>query len=66
MKPVFIKCEDGSILIEWIHKNCRFGITLESNREESGWYFVSNDLIGITESGELPEQFLDLFKEKIS
>ena len=61
MKPHIIKCKDESILIEWIDKNQRFGISLEKDRKESSWYFVSKD--GTTEGGELPEELLNLFRE---
>lgn len=37
--------DDGSILIEWIHKHFRVGISLESNVRESSWYLVSDDTL---------------------
>lgn len=50
--PHVVKCEDGSILIEWIFEGARFFISLESNPAESGWGYVTME---IAECGELPE-----------
>lgn len=61
MKPHIVKGEDGSILIEWISKEYRFGITLEKNKKESSWFFVAKD--GTMEGSELPEELLNLFKD---
>jgi hypothetical protein len=40
------KPEDGSILIEWIFQNLRLGINIEQNKEESSWFFVTNENLG--------------------
>lgn len=39
--PYRIVCDDGSILFEWIRQSWRFGISIEKELRESGWYFVS-------------------------
>jgi hypothetical protein len=55
--PHIIYSEDGSILIEWVLPNHkRFGITIERDPSESGWYFVSRD--GDCEFGELPPEMV--------
>lgn len=53
--PHITKCEDGSILIEWVFKNARFYFALEYNAAESSWGYVSigNDMI--LENGLLPQ-----------
>ena len=51
MNPSIVRCEDGSILIEWINDRSRFGISVELLPEETGWYFVAED--GMTQ-GTLP------------
>lgn len=56
MKPHIVFPEDGSVLIEWIEEGRRFGISLEPNIEESGWYYVSK---GEMEFGSLPEKLID-------
>lgn len=44
--------DDESLLIEWIFRDFRVGFTLEPEREESGWYLVSNKNLGeISASG---------------
>jgi hypothetical protein len=35
--------QDGSVLIEWIFKDFRLGISLEEDDNESGWYLVSKN-----------------------
>jgi hypothetical protein len=44
------KEEDGSIRVEWIFSEVRFGWCIEKHEEESGWYVVSEQ---ITASGPL-------------
>lgn len=61
MKPHIVKGEDGSILIEWISKEYRFGIALEKNKKESSWYFAAKD--GTVEGSEFSEELLNLFKD---
>lgn len=41
---VFIP-NDNSILLEWIFKGTRFGISLENRVSESGWFFVTRDKV---------------------
>jgi len=54
--------EDNSLIIEWIFKDCRFGFSLESNLDESSYYFVSNKKYGeFMVSG----MFNDPFNEKV-
>ena len=57
-KPKAIKCADGSILIEWITKNCRFGISLEKEPSESSWYFVSKCHKSLGDYGYLPKELI--------
>ena len=61
MKPHVFKTEDGCVSLEWIDREHRFGITLEKDRKESGWYLVGK--CGVIESGVLPEKILVLFKD---
>lgn len=35
--------EDNSALIEWNFEDFRIGFSIEPDKEESGWYLVSND-----------------------
>lgn len=42
-KPNIVELEDGGILIEWVKETKRFGITIERNISDSGWYFVSKE-----------------------
>ena len=57
--PHIIYGEDGSILIEWrLPNHKRFGITIERDVSESGWYFVSRD--GDAELGELPPELISV------
>ncbi len=60
--PRVVTPDDGSILIEWIHKNFRIGLSIESDIQESCWYLVSNDKLGnILLSGRvLDEDFSEL------
>ena len=59
-KPHIAYCEDGSILIEWLLSGSkRFGISIEREPSESGWYFVSQDEEG--ECGELPPELTACF-----
>ena len=34
--------DDGSVLIEWIFRDFRIGLSLELNSSESSWYLISN------------------------
>jgi hypothetical protein len=41
IKPHITECEDGSIVIEWIKKDKRFGIAIEHKPEQSSWFYAS-------------------------
>ena len=43
MKPYYTKLEDGSAIVEWVSPDVRFGINIELNPEESGWFYVTKD-----------------------
>ena len=46
---------DNEVLIEWIYKDHRFGISLDRNKpEQSSWYFVTKG--DIMDSGLLPAE----------
>lgn len=45
-KIYVFESEDGSILLEWIFKNLRLGLSIESEIEKSSWFLVSNKSIG--------------------
>ena len=55
MKPYYTKLEDGSAIVEWVSPDVRFGINIELNPEESGWFFVTKDF-SKNESGLLPPE----------
>jgi len=57
MKPYVIRLGDGSLLIEWISKRARFGISLEPDIADSGWYYVNKD--GSADIGRLPFTLLE-------
>ena len=65
-KPYVTKCPDGSILIEFVNKDWRFGISLEKDRKESSWYLVDKKRMTNKDfeenMGTLPEEFLNLLK----
>lgn len=61
MKPIVIQVEDGSLLIEWISKNARFGISLEPNMKDSSWFYVHKNEEGAC--GELPQSFIEKLLE---
>ncbi len=49
-----VNVEDNSVLIEWTFRDFRIGFTIEDNREDSGWYLVSNRKLGeILASGSI-------------
>lgn len=56
MKAYVFHPDDGSTLYEWIDKDFRFGISVEIDPVETGWYFVHRD--GTMESGKLPDELL--------
>lgn len=41
MKPYISHWEDGSVLIEWVSEEQRFGLSLDAS--ESSWYYVDKD-----------------------
>ena len=50
--PLVTRCEDGSILLEWLFKDWRIGISIEKNRAESSWYIVARkDKIKLPKGG---------------
>ncbi len=53
MIPHINRLDDGSILIEWIDTNVRFGISIERDIKESGWFFVC-PILNIMECGYFP------------
>jgi hypothetical protein len=60
--PIVYTGDDKSILIEWVKDDKRFGICIEYNIDDSGWYFVSKN---IEESvvNALPEDFTKYLKK---
>ncbi|MBU0907744.1 MAG: hypothetical protein KKE05_06330 [Nanoarchaeota archaeon] len=60
MKPYVSRNDEGCIIFEWRDKDRRFGIAVEKELKESGWYYVDKD--GTMESGELPAELLQYFK----
>jgi hypothetical protein len=62
MKPIINKCEDGSVLIEFIKKDWRFYLAIEKDLKESSWGFCAREgkLKNWSESGDLSESFLKL------
>lgn len=64
-RPKAIKCLDGSTLIEWITKNCRFGISLEVEPSESSWYFVSKCHKNLGDYGYLPKELIPIKQEDL-
>jgi hypothetical protein len=63
MKPLVHKQQDGSMLIEWISKDCRFGLCLEKNKEENSWYYISRCKNELQEDGLLPFEIIDFIKD---
>lgn len=39
----FWEHDDGSLSIEWISKDVRWGLTFEKDLSESGWYYITRD-----------------------
>ena len=61
IKPWVQKTEDGDILIEWVTKDCRFGITLgkDISADESGWYYISRCKHLLNGNGPLPKELFE-------
>lgn len=64
MTPHITKCADDSVLIEWIGKSERLGISFEHSPIEAAWYHVSRD--GVNIMGMIPDSELGLLKEYFS
>lgn len=64
MFTICFKCEDGSLLVEWISGNARFEISLGKDvRYESKWYYVTKS--GDVESGHLSESIVNQITQHI-
>lgn len=63
MKPYYTKLEDGSAILEFISPDVRFGINIELNSDESGWFYVTKDF-SKNESGLLPPEFQRLLTSR--
>jgi len=63
LKPLISRCSDGSILLEWIKKDWRFGISIEKDPAESSWYLVTRKG-KLDDSGLLSEEFSNLIKRE--
>jgi hypothetical protein len=42
-RPTIVEFTDGSIVIEFIKNHKRFGISIETEGDESGWYYVTRE-----------------------
>ena len=52
--------EDDSLLIEWIFPHHRVGFSIESDRQESGWFLVSDKSAqSINAWGYLPDENIE-------
>ena len=63
MKPYYTKLDDGSAILEFVSPDVRFGIGIELNHEESGWFYVTKDM-SKNESGLLPPEFQSLLTKR--
>ncbi len=61
-KPHIVKCEDGSILCEWIDKNWRMGISIEPTLEDSSWYFIQKRPL-VSHYGAIPIELIKIIKD---
>lgn len=52
----WVKCQDGAYVYEYIKKTWRFGISLEKNPSDSGWFFVSIGNRVILKSGRIGKE----------
>lgn len=63
-QPHITKCEDGSILLEWIlGTDARFYISIEPNLGESSWGYVTKMS---TVCDDLPAAFFDAITPTIT
>ncbi len=63
MNQYTTELDDGSLLIEWIGTDKRFGIYIQKNPLDSTWYYVSSDHMD-EGSGYLPEQLLERLRKE--
>lgn len=63
MRPYPVHLDDGSLVIEWIHEDCRFCLDIEPNVEESFWAYVRKGDPIVLENGELPQVLIDIFRD---
>jgi len=56
MKSYYTKQDDGSAILEVISPDVRFGLNIELNPKESGWWYVEKDM-SKNSSGWLPPEF---------
>lgn len=61
MKPIVLRPDEDSFMIEWVSSSARFGISLESNPSECSWFYVHKD--GESACGQLPQTFFDALQE---
>ena len=63
-KPFVTELDDGTILIEFIKDDRRFGINLENDFSESGWYYASKEMAGgDMNCGEFSEEMIASWKK---
>lgn len=63
MKPYLSRTDSGSVIIEWVSDEARFGINVEKDLKESGWFYVSKS--GVADCGELPDELRDALSSLI-
>ena len=57
------RCEDGSVLLEYIKPGERLGLSFEPKPEESSWYWVFKGKDGVDgDSGCLTKEQIDTLK----
>lgn len=56
MKAYYTKSDDGSAILEIISQDFRFGLGVELDPNESGWWYVEKDMSKCA-SGLLPPEF---------
>ena len=57
-EPYIVKCDDGSLLMEWIGEDWRFVLSVENVPElESSWHLVHRQFSG--GSGYIKRDFFD-------
>lgn len=63
MKAYYTKLDDGSVILEVISPDVRFGLSVELNPKESGWWYVEKDM-SKNASGLLPSEFQRLLIQR--